>query len=175
MALTKIQKKEQVAFGLDKIKNSGNLIFADFNKTKSEDIKVLKRVLKAQNADFKVIKKRLLRIALKDSGLEFDPLQFKTQMGTIFIPGELSGIAAGIYKFAKDNEKGKKGEFKILGGFDVKEKRFIDAVEFVAIAKLPSREVLLAQIAMMLTMPIKKVMIALNERAKKLETAAPAA
>jgi ribosomal protein L10 len=42
----------------------------------------------------------------------------------------------------------------------------VDANEFKAIATLPSREVLLAQIAMMLTMPLKQMMMVLNERAK---------
>ncbi|TSC95622.1 MAG: 50S ribosomal protein L10 [Parcubacteria group bacterium Athens0714_26] len=175
MALTKTQKKEQVSFGLDKIKSNQNLVFADFNKVSVENIKKLRRELKKQGADFKVLKKRLLKIALKDSGMDFDPLQFKTQLGTIFIPGDLSSLASSIYKFSREIEKGKKGEFKVLGGVDTVEKRFIDANEFNVIAKLPTREVLLAQIAMLLTMPMKKLLLVLNEKAKQPEVVAPSA
>ncbi|MDD5431212.1 MAG: 50S ribosomal protein L10 [Candidatus Pacebacteria bacterium] len=172
MPLTKQQKTEQVKLGADKIKSSQSLIFADFNKVSVENVKKLRKELKAQGSDFKVIKKRLLKIALKDAGLEFDPVQIKTQVGTIFIPKELSSLASAIYKFSKEIEKGKKGEFKILGGVDVVEKRFVDANEVIAIAKLPSREVLLAQIAMLLTMPLKQLMQVLNEKAKQPEAAA---
>lgn len=169
MSLTKEQKREQVALGSKKIKESKSLVFADFNKVSVESLKQLRRELKKQGADFKVLKKRLLKIAVKEAGLEFDPLQFKTQMGTIFIPQDLTSLASAIYKFSKEIEKNKKGEFKILGGIDMTEKKFIDANEIIAIAKLPSREVLLAQIAMMLTMPIKQIMQILNERSKQLQ------
>jgi len=49
----------------------------------------------------------------------------------------------------------------------MKENRMVDAKEFNLVAALPSREILLSQIAMMLTMPIKKLMLGLNERAKQ--------
>ena len=42
-----------------------------------------------------------------------------------------------------------------------------DQNEFKTIAMLPSREILLAQIAMMLTMPLKQLMLTINERSKK--------
>lgn len=170
MALTKIQKQEQAELGLKKIKDSQNLVFVDFNKVSVENIKRLRRELKKLGADFKVLKKRILKIALQKSGVEFDPLQFKAQLGTIFLPKDLSDFAAQIYKFSKELERTKKGEFKVLGSFDLLEKRFVDVNEFNAIAKLPSREALLAQIAMMLTMPIKQVMQILNERSKQLST-----
>ncbi|MDD5547344.1 MAG: 50S ribosomal protein L10 [Candidatus Pacebacteria bacterium] len=172
MPLTKAKKKEYIDLGVSKIKDSKSLIFADFNKVGVEDVKRLRRELRKQGVDFRVIKKRLLKIALKDSGLDFDPSQIKTQMGTFFIPEDLSSIASVIYKFSKEIEKGKKGEFKILGGVDVSEKKFVEALEVIAIAKLPSREVLLSQIAMLLTMPLKQLMQALNEKAKQPEAVA---
>ena len=70
-----------------------------------------------------------------------------------------------IYKFVKDLAKTKK-DLKILGGIDLETKKGVSAEEFVKMAKLPTREQLLTQIAVMLTMPVKKVMIALNERSK---------
>lgn len=168
MSLNKAQKQEQIELGLEKVKGSENLVFVDFNKVSVENIKKLRRELKKLGADFKVIKKRLLKLAFQKFGLDFDPLQFKAQLGTIFLPKDLSLFAAGIYKFSKELEKSKKGEFKVLGGLDVLTKKFIDVNEFNAIAKLPSREVLLAQVVMMLTMPIKQIMQIINERSKKL-------
>jgi len=54
-----------------------------------------------------------------------------------------------------------------MGAYDMKENRLVDAKEFNIVATLPSREVLLAQIAMMLTMPMKQIMMILSEKAKK--------
>ncbi len=168
MPLTKIQKKKQIDLGLEKIKSSQNLIFADFNKVSVENIKRLRRELKKIGADFKVIKKRLLKLALQKAGFDFNPLQFKAQLATIFLPRDLSEFASAIYKFSKELERARKGEFKVLGGWNILKEKFIDINEFNMIAKLPSREVLLAQIAIMLTMPMKQFMSILQERAKRL-------
>ena len=116
---------------------------------------------------FTVIKKRLLRIALKNKGIDFDPAtKFAEQAGMIANPLEIFEIAGKIQAIVKEIAKAKK-ELKIVGGVDLTTKKEITPLEFLAIAKLPSREALLTQIAFMLTMPIKKVMVALNERAKQ--------
>lgn len=167
--LTKDQKRKQIDLGLDKIKASQNLVFVDFHKVSAEDIKRLRKELKGVGADFKLIKKRLLRLVFKEAGLDFDPTQFKAQVGTIFLPEDLSSSAPAIYKFSKALEKAKKGDFKVLGGFNILEKKFIDVNEFNTIANLPSQEVLLAQVVMMLTMPIKQLMFLLQERSKQLQ------
>ena len=53
--------------------------------------------------------------------------------------------------------------------FDLKNKKQVSVEEFMAIAKLPAREVLLAQVAMMMTVPVKKLLIAFNGRKQQLE------
>lgn len=168
MSLTKAQKVQQIDLGLEKLKISANVVFADFNKVRVEDVKKLRRELRSAGAELRVIKKRLLKLAFQKMGLDFDPSQFKSQLATIFLPKDLSEFAPLIYKFSKGLERAKKGEFKIVGAYNVLDKQFVDANEFIAIAKLPSREVLLAQIAIMLTMPIKQFMTTLNERSKQL-------
>lgn len=167
--LTKSQKKEQVELGTKELKNSQSLVFADFGGVGTSDVRTLKISLKAEKAKFKVFKKRLLKIAMKESGIEVDPTQFDAQVGTIFSPKEIYDVAGGVAKFAKDLLKRTKKEFKILGGYNAKDKKFFDAAQMSVIAKLPPREVLLTQIAVMLGMPIKKVMTALNSRKEQLE------
>ncbi len=166
--LTKSQKKEHVSAGTKEIKNSESLIFADFTGVKTADMRNLKTSLKALGAKFKVFKKRLLKIALKDAGVEVDPTQFDAQVGTVFATKSVYDVAGTVHKFAKELAK-TKIDFKMLGGYDMKEKKFFDALQMISIAKLPSREMLLTQIAVMLTTPIKKIMIALNSRKEQLE------
>jgi len=166
--LTKQQKSALLDEGVKKIKESGALVFAEYNKVLVEDFKKLRRELKKAGADLKVLKKRLLNIALKNSGVNFDPMTAKTQLSTIFAKGDLMSVAGLVHKFSKDLTKAKKGEFSVMAAYDLAEKRLVDANEFKVIATLPPREVLLAQITMMLTMPIKQLMKVLEERSKKL-------
>jgi len=170
MPLTKQQKSESIDKASKKLAESQSAVFAEFSGVSVEDFKNLRRGLKKAGADVKILKKRLLNIALKNAGVEFDPSSAtKNQMGAIFSKGELQEIAGLVHKFSKDLAKKKKGEFSVMAAYDFGEKRFVDAKEFTTLATLPSREVLLAQVAMMLTMPLKQVMTALNERSKQVQ------
>ena len=80
-------------------------------------------------------------------------------MGAIFAPKDVYSIASPIYKFFEG--------IKILGAYDLKEKQFLEPNLFKKIALLPSREVLLAQLAGVLTAPIKMVLYILNEKSKR--------
>lgn len=172
--LTKEQKKDQVKLAEDLIKKSKTLVFADFTGVDTGSVRKLKLdVKKATSAGsgqagavFKVVKKTLLSIALKNSGLNYDPLQFNSQVGTFFIPEDLNSVATTIYKFAKDLAKSKK-EFKVLGAFDVAGKLAVTVEEFTTVAKLPSREVLLAMVMGAITGPLRAFMYVLNEMSKK--------
>ena len=151
-----------------KLAESKAAIFVEFKGVGVEEFKKLRRLLKAVGADLKIIKKNLLNIALKNYGISFDSTEKKDQLGTVFAKGDLGGVASIVHKFAKDLVRSKKGFFAVLGAYDANEKHLLDQNEFKVIATLPPREVLLAQIAMMLTMPLKQTMSIINERSKKL-------
>lgn len=167
--LTKEEKKRAVALGEEIIGKSKNVLFADFTGVPTAEVRKLRILMKETGGTFTVIKKRLLNIALKNKGIDFNPsAKFARQAGMIASPLAVFEIAGKIQAIVKDIAKAKK-ELKILGGVDIMTKKEITAEEFMIIAKLPSREALLTQIAFMLTMPVKRVMVALNERAKKVE------
>ena len=83
------------------------LLFADFAGSKVEELRELRQTLRAAGAKFQVLKKRLLKLAFQKGGMDFDPLQFKAQLGTVFLPRDLSDFAAQIYKFSKELERAK--------------------------------------------------------------------
>ncbi len=187
--LTKEQKKKQVELGQDLLKKSKTLVFADFTGVDTASIRKLKiEVKKATSATanagqagsgqagatFKVIKKRLLSIALKNSGIDFDPLQFSAQVGTFFIPEDLSSVASSIYKFAKELARSKK-EFKVLGAYDLVAKTAVSVEEFTTVAKLPSREVMLAMVMGAITGPLRAFMYVLGELSKRTAGSTPVA
>lgn len=171
--LTKTQKAAQVKLAQDLIGKSKTLIFADFTGVGTAQIRRLKIDANKAGATFRVIKKRLLNIALKNSGIDYDPLRFEAQVGTFFVPEDLSSVAGVIYKFAKSLVKEKK-EFKVLGAYDIAGKIAVSAEEFTAVAKLPSREILLAMLMGAITGPLRAFVYILAELSKKTADSAPA-
>jgi large subunit ribosomal protein L10 len=161
---TKQQKIEQVEGGQELLKGSQLLLFTDFTGTSVEDMKNLRKTLREMGAKFKVIKKRLLRIVFEKMGVDFNPEQFDSQLGTIFTQKDIYEIISPVYKFS--HEKEKQG-FKILGAYDLAEKKFIDADTVVKIGKLPSREVLLSQLVGVLSAPMRMLAYVLNEKGRK--------
>jgi large subunit ribosomal protein L10 len=164
--LTKTQKKQHISTGAEIIKGSQALVFTDFSGVDTASINKLKALLKTTGAKFKVFKKRLLKLAFKDAGIDFDPTQYESQLGTVFSENDLSSVAGTVYKFSKDLAKTKK-DFKILGAYDLVDKSYLDATQFTAIAKLPTREILLAQVMSGATGPLRALMYLILELSKK--------
>lgn len=171
--LTKAQKKQHIDKSAELTKVSKTLVFADFTGVDTASVRRLKIEVKKAGAIFKVFKKRLLNITLKELGVAFDPMQFKGQIGTFFIPEDLSSVAATIHKFAKELAKSKKN-FIVLGAYDMANKQAVSVEEFTSIAKLPGREVLLSMVIGGVTGPLRAFMYLLGELAKK-QPAAPVA
>ena len=164
--LTKTQKKESVSLSAKQIKASKNIVFADFKGVATKDINQLKIELRKANATLKVIKKRLLKIALKETGVEFDPTQFKAPIATIFAPNDLTSVAGPIYKFTKDLAK-KKVNFTVVGVYDNEKKVVISDKDFITIAKLPGREALLGLVLGAMTGPLRAFMYIVDQLSKK--------
>jgi large subunit ribosomal protein L10 len=156
---TKQQKFSQIEEGKKILEGNKSLVFVNFDGTKVENTRSLKRNLGEIGAKMKVIKKKLMRIAFEQKGIDFNPEQFETQMGTVFTDKDISDVAGPIYKSG----------IAMLGAYDLKENRFFDAEEAKAIGKLPSREVLLAQVVGMLSAPIRMFLYVLNEKSKMVE------
>jgi len=164
--LTKNQKGKIISDLAEAIKKSRNLVFANFSGVNTEAINKLKSELRKTGAKFRVVKKTLLKLAFKKAGRDFDLFQFKAQLGVIFNQDDLSLIATPVYKFSKDLAKEKKN-FEILGGYDLEKNNFITPEEFLAIAKLPSREVLLAQLIGVLSGPIRAFVYIIDQLSKR--------
>jgi large subunit ribosomal protein L10 len=160
---TKAQKKVQIESGVKGIAKSETLVLADFTGVPTADLNAFRKTLRTMGAAFTVVKKRLFKLMLQEGGIEFDPKTLAGQLGVVFSPKDLMETAGATYRFSKGKET-----FKILGGFDLKEKKFVEGADVIRYGALPSREVLLGQLVGMLTVPIRQFMTVLNERAKKI-------
>jgi len=169
---SKAQKQEELNEARKLLEKSEALVFMDFTKIAAESIRKFRRDLKGANADFLVIKKRLLAILLKEKGIDVDLKQFKTSIGTIFSRGDVEKIAGPAFTFFSKLEVPEGGAKDIwvkhlLGGYDLVKKSPLDGAQLVFIGKLPPREVILAQLLGMLSAPIRSFLYVLDQKAKQ--------
>jgi large subunit ribosomal protein L10 len=168
---TRAQKETELANARELFNKSEALIFADFTKITAENLRKLRMELKKNNANFLVIKKRILGILLKEKGIDIDLQQFKTSVGTIFSTADAEHIAGPAFNFFSgmaipDGEPKDVWIKKILAGYDINAKASMDAQQIIYIGKLPPREVVLAQLLGMLAAPIRSFLYILDQKAK---------
>lgn len=162
MAITREQKNDIIETGKQDVKDSDILLFVDFKGTSVEEISSLRKSLREVDARMKVIKKRLLKIILGESGIKLDPTQFEGQIAAIFAHGDISDVAGPVYKFSKSHDS-----FEIVGGVDVASKKDIEKDTILTIGALPSRDVLLGHIIGSIVAPLRGLMFVLSEKSKK--------
>lgn len=177
---TKAQKKVEMEKGKKFLGESQALIFSDMTNVPTKDISRFRRELKKIGSNFLVIKKRLMSLILKESGVEFDLTQFKIPTATIFSKPDVEEISNPVFKFFSSLEvpEGKEKDVwtkHILGAYDLKEKVFIDSKRVMVLGKLPSREVVLAQTLGMIAAPIRSFLYILKQKAAQLGEASPKA
>jgi len=147
MAITKEKKQEILKDLRDKISKQKSIVLIGISGLKVKDLSILRKQLKENGSELKVVKKTLAGIALKENKLDFDKNSIKTEVGFIFGFEDEILPAKTAYKFAKTHEN-----LKILGGFI--EGLYKDGAEVTVLAQLPSRQELLAKMVGSLSAPI---------------------
>jgi len=148
MPLTKEQKQNILKDLTDKFSRAKAAILVDFNKLSVSKTMELRRNLKSTSAEYKVAKKTLISRVLRFGHFEdVDLDNFKTQVGIVFSYVDPVATAQSVWKFSKVNEA-----LKILGGFLGFD--WQDRNKIIALAKLPSREILLRQFVRTITAPL---------------------
>ena len=160
--LTRKQKEKVVEEESKRLKEAKTLIFTDFTGLTSNEANILRKSLRELGAKYRVIKKRLLGIVLKEHGIGIGAKDLKGQVGVVFSPEGMPETAGTVFKFFKERVL----KFKILGGVEIAEKKVMTKEEVEMLGSLPPREVLLGQLAYMLGSPIRMFMFVLNEKSK---------
>ena len=156
------QQKESVVEGLiDKFKRQKIAIFSDFHGVSVAKAQALRRLLKKTDAEYRVAKKTLLDRALNKLGVETKTQELKGEIGVAFGYGDEIPPAKTLFKFSKENET-----FKILGG--ILGGRVLSDKEIVALAKLPSREILIGQLLGVLQSPMRGLVSVLGGNMRNL-------
>jgi large subunit ribosomal protein L10 len=145
--LTRSQKDQVVKDLSAKIKDGKVIIFSDYAGTTVAKMKNLRDDLRKTDSSYKITKKKLIDLALKDAGIEASVLDLEGQIG-IAIGKEDEVTAAKILaKFAKENKN-----FKILQG--VLESKVISGKEVMSLATLPGKDELLSKLVGTINAPI---------------------
>jgi large subunit ribosomal protein L10 len=160
MAITLEKKKELVASLEKAIKGAKSVVFVKFDKLSVGDVNTLRRNLQKSGIDYLVAKKTLLKRVLDSQNLEGELPELPGQIAIAY--GEdLLAPSREAYEFHKSHKE----TMSIVGG--VFEGKFMDKVAMESIATIPSREVLLSQIAFLLKSPIQRLAVAVNQVASK--------
>lgn len=154
---TIVKQKEEIVNKLaEELKDAKLILLADYRGITVEDVTKLRKEVRETNAEYKVIKNNIVKRALDangESGLD-DLLEGPTAV--ITSKEDYLAPAKAIYNFTKDHDF-----YKIKGG--IIEGKVMTAEEIITLAKLPSRQELLAKLAGSLLGNITKLAVALDQ------------
>ncbi|MFH1128278.1 MAG: 50S ribosomal protein L10 [Candidatus Omnitrophota bacterium] len=144
----------------ENLKGSDSFFVLGYSGLSSPDITTLRQSLKGAKSNLFVVKNSVARRALKSSGLELIIKAVEGPCGFVFIKEEPVEASKILCNFKKDHDK-----LQLEGGL-LKDK-LLDKSGIEALAKLPSKEVLRAQVVGTLNAPISGLVIVLNQVLKK--------
>ena len=167
MAITREQKQNILKDLTDKFSRAKAAILVDFNKLSVTKTMELRRLLKQIGAEYKVAKKTLINRILKSGdykGVNLDDL--KTQVGVVFSYDDPVPAANSIFKFSKISSRGGNEALKILGGF--LGFNWQEREKIIALAQLPSREVLISRVVGAVAAPLSGLVTVLSGNIRNL-------
>jgi len=135
----RLEEKQQIAEDLrDRLSKSAIIVLTDYKGLDVAAMNDLRRKLRAEEIEFQVVKNTLLIRAAEDTDVALIQDYFKGPSAVAFSYKDPVAPAKILAQFAKDNQK-----LEIKGG--VLKDKVLDVDAIKALAKLPSREVLLGQ------------------------------
>ena len=170
MASEKIlnQKKEEVSKLAEKIKAAKVVLLTDYRGINVSDVTDLRTKLRGAEVEYKVIKNNITRRALAECGIE--ELNDVLEGPTAVIMGNNDYLDACkiVYEYAKENDF-----YKIKGG--IIDGKVVSVEEIITLAKLPSRETLIAMLAGALLGNLSKLAVAIDQVRVQKEAGEPVA
>ena len=152
MAISRVRKEELVAEYKQQLSESNGMIFADYRALTVARMQDLRRRAREQGGQIFVVKNTLLNLVLKEEGLK--PPESLLTGATIvgFCHQDVPPMAQLFRDFTKEVEEER---FAVKAG--MMDGRFFSKAEALAIADLPSREQLLAQVLRTINAPATQV------------------
>ncbi len=161
MALTRERKQKIIEDLKEKIDKQKTIVFVAIEGIKADQLFALREKLKAVDCLLTIAKKTLLGKIFEEKKFDFDVKKLEGQVGLIFGFKDKIVPAKIAYKFRLENK-----DLKILGGLF--ENKFREAEEVITLAKIPSKEELLAEVIGSISNPISGFINVLQNNIKGL-------
>ena len=124
----------------ERLSSASATLLTEYRGLKVGELAELRRSLRAAGGDFKIYKNTLVRFAVRDLGLDIDEAVLTGPTAVAFVDGDAAAVAKALRDYARTNPN-----LVLKGG--ILGSKALTADETRALAELPSREVLLAQLA----------------------------
>ncbi|MDR1522187.1 MAG: 50S ribosomal protein L10 [Streptococcaceae bacterium] len=150
---------------LEKFNNAVSAVIVDYRGLTVEEVTKLRKQLRSDNVEMRVIKNSILIRAAQKAGFKELEKIFKGPTAIAFSNENVVAPAKIMANFAKEVES-----LKIKGG--VIEGKTFDVAKITALAKLPNRKGLLSMLLSVFQAPARNVAYAINAVLKAKEGAA---
>ncbi len=141
-------------------KNAKSIVLVDYRGLTVAQATELRNEVRNAGGVYKVYKNRLMKIAFDKLKIDFPASDFEGTTAVMFHSSDEVAPA----KIALDGSK-KYGNLKLKSGYV--DGKYFNTDEITALANIPSREVLVAQLLGLLTNPMRSLAVAVSEIAKK--------
>jgi large subunit ribosomal protein L10 len=146
-------RAEKVALVEDaraRLSSADAALLTEYRGLKVDEMAILRRALRPAGGEYKVYKNTLVRFAARDLGLDaLEPL-LEGPVAIAFVRGDAAVAARALRDFARTHP-----QLLVKGGLLGDD--LLSAEQAGALADLPSREVLLSQLAGMLAAPLRQM------------------
>ena len=147
----KIQPHKIAAVGAlkEKIQGCRDVVFTDFRGLKMPQFNELRRQLRAQSAEYRVVKNNFLRIAFAELGFPAADELLVDPTAVAFVKQDANTVSKALFAFTREAPLKVKGG--MIGG------KVFDARMIEELSRLPGREILLAMLMGTMNAPLSQV------------------
>jgi large subunit ribosomal protein L10 len=125
-------------------------LLTEYRGLRVAEIAELRASLREANADYKVMKNTLARIAVHEVGLDELAGMLEGPTAVVFVQGDIAAAAKAL------DEAAKKFPVLVIKGGTLKGGKIFDAAQAKALASIEPREVLLAKVAQLFNSPAQQ-------------------
>lgn len=156
MVLTRQKKEEIISKFREKFTQARIVAFVSFRGLDVQSAHLLRRALRASDAEYFVAKKTLGAKVMDEAAIMGDRVALEGEIAFVFGYGDVVPPMRELYRFQKTH----KGKIAIIGG--VFERTYRDQQVMTALATIPPREILIGQAIGMFAFPLRGFVGALN-------------
>jgi large subunit ribosomal protein L10 len=160
--MNRTQKESFVAELRERINKAPVVYLTDFTGLDVKSITKLRRSLRASGAEYVVVKNRLARLAFGDTELPNIFEEMTGPTGMVLGYEDVVGPAKALTDFAKEHDK--KPAFKL----GILENKVLQPEQIDRLAKLPSKEQLLSELAGAMQAPVAMLAMALEAKLQEM-------